>query len=193
MKIYDNIMQRIPQYEEKRGIKYAKTDGRLYKTINVFYIIALVYTSVMNLLCVLGIYMFMWDYTNAKNTFYTVLCLTLALIAAYILTAFKKHILPMLCSFVLTALSYVGLVISLARSLENEIGGYKASFYWRHFVPLCLVLVFNIIAAFIAVRANIKQKNIYKKLVENIYESNKNDDGENIAESDWDEILKNYE
>ena len=42
MKLQQNILNRVRQVEEKRGIVYAKTDGKLYKTLKVFYIIFLV-------------------------------------------------------------------------------------------------------------------------------------------------------
>ncbi len=35
MKKYDGVMQRVRIIEEKHGIKYAKTDGKLYSALNV--------------------------------------------------------------------------------------------------------------------------------------------------------------
>ena len=54
MKMYDGVLQRVKQVEEKHGIKYATTDGMLYKTLSILLIIALIYTIGINLLCVAG-------------------------------------------------------------------------------------------------------------------------------------------
>ena len=54
MKMYDGVLQRVKQIEDKHGIKYATTDGALYKILSVLLIIALIYTIGINLLCVAG-------------------------------------------------------------------------------------------------------------------------------------------
>ena len=50
MKMQESVLRRVRAVEEKNGIKYAKTDGKLYKTLRVFYIIIFAYTMVINLL-----------------------------------------------------------------------------------------------------------------------------------------------
>ena len=54
MKMYDGVLQRVKQIEEKNGIRYAKPDGALYKTFKVILIIALVWMVCINLLIILG-------------------------------------------------------------------------------------------------------------------------------------------
>lgn len=54
MKMYDGVLQRVRQVEEKNGISYAKKDGALYKTFKVLLIIALIWTIGINLLIIMG-------------------------------------------------------------------------------------------------------------------------------------------
>lgn len=54
MKMYDGVLQRVRQIEEKNGIRYAKPDGALYKTFKVILIIALIWTLIINLLIIMG-------------------------------------------------------------------------------------------------------------------------------------------
>ena len=49
-----NVLKRVRQVEEKNGIIYAKTDGRLYKTLKVLYTVVFAYTLAVNLLFVLS-------------------------------------------------------------------------------------------------------------------------------------------
>ena len=54
MKMYDGVLQRVRQIEEKNGIRYVTTQGKLYKALSIILIIALIYTLVINLFCILG-------------------------------------------------------------------------------------------------------------------------------------------
>ncbi|MBQ4119445.1 MAG: hypothetical protein IJD45_03555 [Clostridia bacterium] len=192
MKLYDNILEKVRIYEDKWGITYAKPDGKLYKFVMVFYVLALIFSIAMNLFFALGISMSETLLSTMKAPLYTSLILIITLIAAIVLTKFKKSIVAAICSFAINALSCVGLVLTFAPLLENEIGGYKASFYWRHLVPLCILLVVNFAINFIALRANIKTRKVYKKIVDNAYAKNHTlieEDG--LDNDEWDEILKN--
>ena len=37
MKMYDNVLRRVRMVEEKNGIRYAKTDGKLYLALRIIY------------------------------------------------------------------------------------------------------------------------------------------------------------
>ena len=57
MKLDFDILEKIRIYEEKRGITYAKPDGKLYKFSMALYVLVLIYSTVMNLLFALGVSM----------------------------------------------------------------------------------------------------------------------------------------
>ena len=44
MKMYDSVLQRVKILEEKNGIKYANTDGKLYKALKIIFIVCVIKT-----------------------------------------------------------------------------------------------------------------------------------------------------
>ncbi len=194
MKYYDNIMKKVPDYEYKRGIDYAKPNGPGYKKIKILYTIVLIFCFFINLLVTLGTYMYKWNYDNGKSVFFKVLGFGIGLIIAYVLTFFKKNVIFNISSFGLNVISAVGLVLSVATPLAKVDGGYKPTFYWLHLIPLCLVVLISFFLTFIAVKAALKKKASYKAIVLDIY--NKYQESVNAgeaSESDFEEVLKNYE
>lgn len=191
MKMYENILEKVRLYEEKRGITYAKTDGKLYIGVKALYIISLVYTFGVNLLFLLGSLLSETVFKALENSIYTVIALSVALIAAWVVMGFKKHLWAHIVAFVLNTLACVGLGITFGRLLTDVIG-FKAKFYYCHLVPLSLAVLCSIILTIIAVRAIIKTQKTYKIVVENLYNAQKaEDDGKAVSEEEWDEILKN--
>ncbi len=192
MKLYGNVLEKVRDYEEKWGITYAKPDGKLYKFVMVIYILALIFSTAMNVLFALGVSMSETLLSAMKAPFYTVLVFIVAHIVAIVLTKFKNSIIAAICSFGINALSCVGLVLTFAPLMENEIGGYRGSFYWRHLVPLCILLVVNFFVNFIVLRANLKTRKIYKKILDNAYANhNTGIEEDGLNKDEWDEILKN--
>ncbi len=169
MKICDDVIQKVSAYEEKWGINYVKPGGKFYKFIMVLYVLALIFTTAINVFFALGVSMSETLLSAMRTPLYTVLIFIVAHIAAIVLTKFKNSIVATICSFVINAVACVGLVLTFAPLMEDVVGGYKVSFYWRHFAPLCILLVVNFIVNFIALRANIKIRKTYKKILDNAY------------------------
>lgn len=196
MKLYYNILERVRAVEEKRGIKYAKTDGKLYCTLKVFYIIAFAYTMGINLLFTLGTVISEINFKNLKNSLITVTVFSVLLIASLVIMRFKDKLWANITSGVLNLLSSVGLLFSFAVLMEDSIGfmGLKTNFYWRHFIPLVLIIILSVWLTVIAVRSIIKTNSAYKKVVENIYALHKvSAEESNFTEEQWDEILRDYD
>ncbi len=189
MKMYDNILEKVAQYEEKRGIVYAKTDGNLYKGLKVFYVLLFIYTMVMNLFFLLGAALSETVYSNLKNSVYTVLGLSITLIISFVLMRFKNTIWANIISLALNVLSCVGLAITFGVLLQDVIG-FKTSFYWRHLAPLCLMVIVDIALAVIALRAIFKTQKTYKKIVENIYTTHTTSEDTVLSDEEWEEVLK---
>jgi hypothetical protein len=166
MKINDEILQKVSLYEEKHGIVYAKTDGSLYKTLKGLYVLAFCYTMVMNFLFVIGNVMSEMRFEIFKNTVYMVLTLSAGLILSLAIISFKKYCWAHIAGFLLNTAACMGLTVVYARQLEDVIG-YKTSFYWRHFVPLCLMVLLNLVITVIAVRAILKFNKNCKTVIEN--------------------------
>lgn len=199
MKYQCNVLKRVRQIEEKNGIKYAKTDGKLYGGVKAFYLVASIWTLAMNLLFIISNLL-----VNSLNENFklqtaplaTVAVLTLALVAGFVVMRFKNYIWANFTFGILNLLMPSILCFTFANLMTNINGlwGYSYSFYWRHAMPLLLVAVCGIWLAIIAFRANIKTQKQYKKTLENIYEQyNLSLENENFSEEQWKEYLKNYE
>ena len=87
MKMQESVLQRVRAVEEKNGIKYAKTEGKLYKTLRVIYIILFAYTMAINLLFVAGtalVYGKTDNFINVQNTVISVCVCTAVIIAGFV-------------------------------------------------------------------------------------------------------------
>ena len=67
MKMQESVLKRVRALEEKNGIKYAKTDGGLYKTLRALYIIAFAYTEAMNFFYISGMALVYGGTDDFKN------------------------------------------------------------------------------------------------------------------------------
>ncbi len=195
MKKYDGVLKRVRIIEEKRGIKYANTEGKLYITLKVMCIITAIWGIATNLLFILG-HILMYAGTENMgeivNRLITVSVCTLVIIASLILNKFKIYIV----SAVMNLLSSVLLILQFANLLPDDFGflGVKTSFYFRHFIPLALMSIFMIWMTEIAVRARVKTDRMYKKVTENLYDMYRMSeaDADTMTDEQWDEFLKSY-
>lgn len=179
--------------EEKNGIKYAKTDGRLYKTLRVFYIIVFAYTMVINLLYIAGM-AFVHGGTDAfkdiANSFISVCICTALMIAGFVLSFFRFKLVASIISVV----PEIFLIPVFGVELRDILGfmGFKISFYWRHLAPLAILIILMTATTVIAVRAKVKTEKQYKKVTDNLYKQYK-ESGADLSDEQWEEFLANYD
>ena len=43
MKMYDNVLRRVRMVEESDGLRYAKTDGKLYLALRIIFTVFFIY------------------------------------------------------------------------------------------------------------------------------------------------------
>ncbi len=227
MKMYDGVLERVKQIEEKHGIKYAKTDGALYKALSLLLIVALVYTICINLLCITGAALKISslysgtvatidgkDYTEVEYWEYQ--GLDAKKMEDHILSGNKELILNASICSILLILGYIlgrvrlyiagGLIIVppaiysmlyFMHNLTNSGGvvGLSSKFYWRHLIPLTILIIAAIWRVVIAVRSDLKLKRQYKKVSENLFAMYNVELSENkfLSNEQWDEFLKSYD
>lgn len=82
----------------------------------------------------------------------------------------------------------------LLREDFEGILGLKYSFYYKHAVPLFLMVIFMVWLTVIAKRAEIKTDRMYKKVTENLFSmyTVAEGDAENLSEEQWAEFLETY-
>lgn len=189
MKKYDGVLKRVQMLEEKQGIKYAKEDGKLYKTFKVFYILFTVYTFFMNLFYILGMLLLTAGERELPNEFFAVCIGSVLLIAGFVVTFLKLHI----ASAVLNLSSSVILIIAFGRELYGtpDLFNFTYSFYWRHFIPLVLIILCITVLCVVALRARHKLNSMYKKVEENLYNLY-HTSADEVSEEQWQEFIENY-
>lgn len=193
MKMQESVLRRVRMVEEKHGITYAKTDGRLYKALRVSYTLLFIYTMGINLLFICGMLVTKLGTDNFKgilNSLITVIVCTVLIIAGFCLsfTRFK------LVAGLLSALPEIMLIVVFGALMKDSLGvmGFKVSYFWRHFAPLLILVILMAVTTVIAVRARIKTEKQYKKVLDNLYAlySLNSDD---ISDEQWEAFLEEYD
>lgn len=192
MKMYDGILKRVKQIEEKNGIKYATCDGKAYKFLKVLYIVAFSWGILMNLLFVLGnLLLYSGTENNTRALYYYTLPIgigSLLLIAGLVFCCLKKHIV----SCVLSVVPSVVMLVLFGTISTDSIGflGMKTWYYWRHLAPLGIIIIAIAFMTYIALRANYKVKKLYIKVTENLFAQY--GDVSELGDEEWDAFLQNY-
>ena len=193
MKMQESVLVRVRMVEEKNGIKYAKTDGRLHKVMRVLYTLFFAYTMGINLIFIAGMLMLHYgtdNFPNVMNTLITVCVCTGLIIAGYVLSFFRFKLIAGIISVV----PEIFLIVTFGSVMRDTLGfmGFIPSFFWRHLIPLSLMVITMTVAVFIAVRARIKTERQYKKVMDNLYRIY-NENGGDITDDQWDNFLKEYD
>lgn len=193
MKMQESVLRRVRMVEEKHGITYAKTDGRLYKALRVSYTLLFIYTMGINLLFICGMLITRFGTDNFKgilNSLITVIVCTVLIIAGFCLsfTRFK------LAAGLLSVLPEIMLIVVFGAIMKDSLGvmGFKVSYFWRHFAPLLILVILMAVTTVIAVRARFKTEKQYKKVLDNLYAlySLNSDD---ISDEQWEAFLEEYD
>ncbi len=193
MKMQESILRRVRIIEEKKGIKYAKTDGRLYKTLRVLYIIVFAYTMVINLLYIASMALVHGgtdSFKDIANSYISVCICTGIMIAGFVLSFFRFKF----AAGVISVVPEIFLIPVFGVGLRDSLGfmGFKTSFYWRHLAPLAILIILMTAITVIALRANLKTEKQYKKVMDNLYKLYK-ESGADLSDEQWEEFLANYD
>lgn len=188
MKMYDSVLQRVRMLEEKNGIKYATTDGKLYKGVKIVFIILFSYAMMMKSFYLLGAVIA----SQLKLPLITPVVGTTLIIAGFVLVILKQHIIG---TAITTASSAVLIFTFGGMLVDSYTEKLVLKFYWAHLIPLLLLVIFSVWLTVIAVRARLKLKHMYNRVVENIYNAYKINiaDGEAVEEEKWEEFLEKFD
>lgn len=197
MKMYDNVLRRVRMVEEKNGIRYAKTDGKLYLALRVIYSIFFIYSVGINLIFISGMLLVHSGtdkFTSVKTLLISVCVCTAVMIAGYILSFFKFKTV----AGILSVIPEILLIPLFGTAMKDSLGfmGFKPSFYRRHLIPLAILAVIMIVMSVIALRAKIKTEKQYKRVTENLYEIyniNISENGETVTDEQWTAFIESYD
>ena len=188
MKMQESVLRRVRIMEEKNGIRYAKKGERLYTVLRVLYGLIGVYTVAINLLFIAGM---MLRYGTDMSGSFTAALITVSICTGLIVAGYIMISFPLdLPGGLISAAAEVFLVLTFAHLMEDSLGfkGYKYSFYWRHLIPLVLLVILITWMTVIAVRAKSKTKRQYKRVLENLYQLYHTGSGADVTEEQWQEL-----
>ncbi len=188
MKMYDSVLQRVRMLEEKNGIKYATTEGKLYKGLKIVFIILFSYAMLIKSFYLLGAVIA----SQLKLQVITPAVGTALIIAGFVLVLLKQHIIG---TAITTASSAVLIFTFGGMLVDSYTEKLVLKFYWAHLIPLLLLVIFSVWMTVIAVRARLKLKHMYNRVAENIYNAYKINvaDGEAVDEEKWEEFLEKFD
>ena len=195
MQYKENDLKRVRMLEEKKGIHYAKTGGKLYTVLKVLYIIAFAAVVAMNLLYIAGMMLVKFGtdrFSSVADSVITVSLCTAVLTAGFVLSFFRFK----LTAGIMSVVPAVILIPVFALLLKDSLGfmGVKTSFYIRHFIPLALFIIFIAGMVIIAVRERVKTKRQYTAVMENLYKTyNENSSDDVIDDEEWNKFVDSYD
>lgn len=198
MKKHESIVRRVREVEEKHGIKYLKPDSKLFVFLRVIYTLAVIYTFSVNLLIIAGVF-FRSDEHDYVNFVITVSICTALIVLGYILMCVKK--IPFIIGSGISIVPVPLLAVVCSNWLKDDFGlwGLSKKYYFCHFIPLAVMLVFLIIMSLIYITATYKFNRRYKQIVENLYKTHRPNnaisegDASDFTEEQWNEFLANYD
>lgn len=182
MKLSSVDLEKIARYENKRGIEYAKTGGKLYNGFLIVGFLAWLYMMMMSLLYILGTFLGISSGTNSwDNDFITVLCAFAVIFFSVLIYAFKLKLPAFFANIAAIPVMAIGFInktkvgnySSGSDVSEYDPGflGLKKIFFWRHGIPMLIVFVVCIVLAVIVLRERTIRKKEFNKISENEYKS----------------------
>lgn len=177
-------LSKIQTYEQKRGIKYAKADGKLYKQLAILCLLSWIYMNLMSLFYLLGRLMEITDSSGRfDNIFVTILTVTAIILMSAIIYPFVSKLIGLLINVVaipVLAASFIrislvsgsaGSSVSSITEYDPGVFGIKKMFFWRHGIPMFIVVAICIVMVIIIVRERIIMKKEYNAIMNNCYSS----------------------
>ncbi len=196
MKMYKSVLERVRILEQKNGIVYANTNSGVYKILKVLFILDFIYAMGIKSMYFLGVAL---DTTSRVYEYTTPAICTGVLVLGCVLILFKRqtiaHILNII-GFLMTLISAIILMFEFNNQLQNATEVMvNHKFAWAHLIPLSLLVVFSLPMVIIAVRAQVKTRKMYNKVINDIYSKYSIEiaKGEDIDEEKWEEFLNEFD
>lgn len=199
MKKNQKILNRIEFLGNKYKNEPARTDGKLFKSLKVFYIISFAYYSFISLMVSLLMILHLTDsegiskevlknYLSYEGTTCVFFVIT---IIAFILFCIKFKLTGLIMNIVAQPV-FVILEASFFKGNDFSRLNLHADFYWKHFIPALLIFAVSVFLAVIVIRERLYISREYKKITERAYGEFKRGN-DTLSEEEWNEFLENYD
>lgn len=178
-------MKLTEEYQYKRGITFARTDGRIYGNLKIAAVVFYVYQMVFSVMLLLGLILVANSLpVHIQNTIISMVLYT----AALVLMFFKANLLGLLLNIVATVFKALPLIPM--QILNSGVVDIVPSFYWQHLIPVVLVLIVSVSMCVISTREKYLIRRDYKVVLGKLYAKYHNED---MTEAEWEEFVDNYE
>lgn len=184
MKFKDNILQLAMDYQYKKGICYAKTNERIYCNLRKFYIVGFIYQAIFMFLLTYG--RAKTGYLNGTHVFSSAAISFVFFTAAFVLSFFKLDIISLPLNIVGTV--FLWPIMSEVLFISG-VFHVKGTFYFKHLIPLVLILIPSIWMCIISTRERHFIKRDYKFIMNRIYTKHHTED---MSDDEWEEFINNY-
>ena len=183
MKYSTQDIELIREYEKKRDIKYARSDGKLCKWFTFLGFVCWIWLMFTSFAYVLGRYFTINSGTDKVDNAYISIIVTSAVaLLSLILYIFRLKIaffVTNIITAVLTFIMFAGItgvddsVTSAGSTISEYDQGYfglKRLFYWRHGIPAVLLILLFAVIIFVKIRERRIMKKEYTAIKNNKYE-----------------------
>lgn len=200
MKKNENIIKKVEQHQNKRGIRYATHEGELYKFLKWFYGLVFAYNFVFSIFYILVILVSRespgFDKEESMKFFTIVALATGGLVLGLILTIINKtrwH--GRFIGIAALATIAIALYIAVGNSQSNSaveitrLWGMPFYYYWRHGIPAVVGVLILLWMTFIDISAKINYNKLYKRIEDELYRlfRSQTDD---TSDENWQAFLK---
>ena len=201
MNEYCGIIKRVEQYEKKCEISYAKSGGKLFKTLAVVCAIFTVYMFFVNTIACVSFLMkgdIVGEYNYFGKSEIIFMMISNILLPVCSALIFSKNNAVKAVSIALLTFQNIYMFVRFCLISNDGLSpfGFKAYFYWRHLLPFAAVLLCSVWMLTIILRQKMRFRRRYKKILDDLYEAYKNNGiNLNTEPSDelWEEFIKNYD
>ena len=181
MRIDNNYLEKIREYEKKHGISYIRTSDRTYLVLLLSALFFWSYTTLMSLLTILANIVLIENPTSDIKFIYLIIVFAFSVLTPIIyllklkITAILINIATMITQLILFGIFmrvdgnyYLG---AKSAVFDKGILGLKKIFYVRYGIPIMILFILLTGLLFIIVRERFILKKEYIKISENEYVS----------------------
>jgi len=199
LKKNQKILDRIEFLGNKYKNAPARTDGKLFKALKVFYIIFFAYYSFISLMVSLLMILHLTDSEGISKevlkyhlSYEGTTCVFFVITIISFVLFFVKFKLTGLIMNIVTQPVFVILEARFFKGNDFSRLNLHADYYWKHFIPALLIFAVSVFMAVIVIRERLYISREYKKITERAYGEFKRGN-DTLSEEEWNEFLENYD
>ncbi len=196
MKFYNCVIEKLETNNYKKGVTRLDTSSGYYKTGRVLYFLSLIWFGLFHILYLFAntaaIISSPRAAENIDNALYTVSWINLIiLLIGLVSTILKVHLVALPLNTLACVLQmrylYLNEEVNTYGFLENGILNNK--YFWFHFAPAILIILFSLILLIISLKTYIHFRKDYSATVSSMYD-NYLETHPTVSGVEWQEYLK---